>query len=100
MEVSMSIRIILALSFLAFPLMGCQKIDQEGIGPVGKLKREPTSQVDTIPASYGRLVSVLQSPGKDARAILWFERPDSTIVAVWVDYFDGIVDDAIVIGRK
>jgi len=43
------------------------------------LKTEPTS-IEAIPSQYGNLVSVTQQ-GPDV-ALLWFERPDKTIVIV------------------
>jgi hypothetical protein len=44
------------------------------------LKTEPIASVEAIPAEYGNLVSVTErGPGS---ALLWFERPDKTIVVV------------------
>ena len=48
-----------------------------------------------IPATYGRLVSVTSSETYPGWAQLWFERPDSSVVAVFVDYQNGAVRDKI-----
>ena len=45
------------------------------------LKVEPTP-IDAIPSEYGNLVSVTER-GPNA-ALLWFERPDKTIVIVGI----------------
>jgi hypothetical protein len=50
-----------------------------GTAPKHLLKIEPTS-IEAIPSQYGNLVSVTQQDPNVA--LLWFERPDKTIVIV------------------
>jgi hypothetical protein len=56
---------------------GCQKI-----GPPAKIP-----ETCAIPASYGDLVAV--TPGERSESVLWFKRPDQTIVAVGVNAVRG-----------
>lgn len=50
---------------------------------------------DAIPGAYGRLVSVTANDTYPGWAQLWFERPDSSIVTVFVDFQNGAVRDKI-----
>ncbi len=96
--------VVLALSLV---LSSCRPVEEGGVAQTGSLlgaesvlKTESIAFKDAIPRNYGRLVGVLQSPGVSSRAILWFERPDSTIAAVWVDYVNGVHDEVLLIPRK
>jgi hypothetical protein len=95
---SIAIGVVLALSFV---VSSCRPIGHiEGSEMETVLATESVPFKDAIPNSYGRFVGVLQSPGTNSRAILWFERPDSTITAVWVDYIDGVYEEVLLIPRK
>lgn len=48
-----------------------------------------------VPAQYGRLVSVTSSDAYPDWAQLWFERADSSIVTVFVNFQTGAVRDKI-----
>lgn len=63
--------------------------------PTGPLSFAPFTWQGTIPAEYGRLVAVTSNAAYPGWAQLWFEKPDSTIVAVFVDYQTGAVRDRI-----
>jgi hypothetical protein len=84
---------------LTFATLGCEKILQ------GELN-QPTLQTkqlaarDGIPAEYGDLVGVIpgDSPGW---ALLFFQRADKSIVAVYVNGAKGILSDrAVEIPRR
>jgi hypothetical protein len=75
----------------------CQKLtpDDEGLSAViGK-----SSFSDGIPADYGRLVAAVPH-FNGAWVSLWFERPDMSIVGVWVDTRNGEVGKTIELPRK
>ena len=60
--------------------LSCQKISDRASKQLLKVK--PIESVDAIPAEYGNLVGVTQ---KNVNwALLWFEKPDKTIVIVGV----------------
>jgi hypothetical protein len=63
--------------------------------PAGTVQLTPFSWNGAIPAAYGRLVAVTSSAANPGWAQLWFERPDSSIVAVFVHYQTGDVRDKI-----
>jgi hypothetical protein len=93
-----AVGVLLTLSFV---VLSCRPIGRiEGAEMETVLVTEPIPFKDAIPNSYGRFVGVLQSPGINSRAILWFEGPDSTITAVWVDYIQGVYKEAVSIPRK
>lgn len=99
-----TIGVVLALLLV---LSSCRPIDQvqetqEGRawGTESALETESIPFKAAIPRGYGRFVGVLQSPGRNTRAILWFEKPDSTIAAVWVDYTKGVNEEVLLIPRK
>ena len=74
---------------LALALGGCQKVEPEGSSPpfVGEERFELTPGLfsDAIPLDYGRLVSAELHHNRPRFALLWFEAPDLTLRAVWVD---------------
>ena len=59
--------------------LSCRELPRGAAAPKHLLRIEPTS-IEAIPSQYGNLVSVTQQ-GPDV-ALLWFERPDKTIVIV------------------
>ena len=93
-------RSVTALCVVAMSTVACQKLEQ---GPKpkfqGPLKYDTTTFADAIPLNYGTLVGVTQnSPGWVG---LWFQRPDSTIVAAFVNIDEGrLYEKSLVIPRK
>jgi len=70
---------LLSLFLIALLTVSCQKIGSEG-----PLKLETVAFDDAIPLEYGELVSVtLHQDGKSW--VLWFVKPDKTIVSVGFD---------------
>ena len=89
-------RAILAVAVLAV-LTGaaaCEKTTTDFV-PERPLQFTAFTWQGGIPASYGRLVAVTSSAAHPGWAQLWFEKPDSSIVAVFVDYQTGAVRDKI-----
>ena len=86
----------------ALCLLSCQKLDygpRVPPKPMGPLKFDVTKFQDAIPLDYGTLVGVTQnSPGWVG---LWFQRPDSTIVAAFVNIDEGrLYEKSLSIPRK
>lgn len=76
---------------LCLGALSCRRVSS---GPTQLLKTEPIKSIDAIPSEYGNLVSVTsRSP---TSALLWFERPDKTIVIVGIQ-LQG--DDVSLAGR-
>lgn len=67
------------LASMGFAAAGCEKLDQQANFPV----------IEAIPAAFGELVNVTENPDQPYTAVLWFEQPDKTIVAVRVNYAHG-----------
>jgi len=72
----------------------CEKTTPELIA-AGPLQFTPFNWQGGIPAAYGRLVAVTSSEAHPGWAQLWFERSDSTIVTVFVNFQDGNVRDKV-----
>ena len=86
---------ILALCLLTF---SCKKLEQPSAGP---LSFEPAKFVDAIPDEYGALIGVTQNAKDPAWVTLWFQKPDGTITAVFVNVGQGkIFGKALTIPRK
>lgn len=58
--------------------LSCRKIDRTSTQPL--LKIEPIKSAAAVPSEFGNLVSVTQRD--PTSALLWFERPDKTVVVV------------------
>ena len=65
----------------------CQKI-QGPVQPEGNLRIMAAQFTDAIPIAYGQLVSVT-SASDPYVAVLWFKKPDESIVVVRVNYARG-----------
>ncbi len=65
------------------------------VQPTGPLTMTAFDYQGAIPAEYGRLVSVTSSAAFPGWAQLWFERPDSSLVTVFVNFQTGAVRDRI-----
>ncbi|MGQ0836070.1 MAG: hypothetical protein ACT4O5_14350 [Gammaproteobacteria bacterium] len=63
------------LASMGFASAGCEKLD----------KPQTLPGVEAIPAEFGDLANVTPDPDNRYGAVLWFEQPDKTIVAVRVN---------------
>jgi hypothetical protein len=84
---------------LALGTLGCERI-LEGEIHDPTLPVKQVASRDGIPSEFGDLVGVIpgESPGW---ALLWFQRPDKSIVAVYVNGAKGILSDhAVEIPRR
>jgi hypothetical protein len=75
-------------------VIGCERTNQVETVQ-GDIELKPFAFSGAIPAEYGRLVGVTSSDTYPGWAQLWFERADSSIVTVFVNYQNGIVRDRI-----
>ncbi len=89
---------ILALCLvLCLTMLSCTKLDQ----PKGPLTYETSKFTDAIPQEYGPLIGVTQNPQAAGWAGLWFQKPDGTIAAVFVNVDEGkIYKKTLTIPRK
>ena len=75
-----------AMGLLLLGLTSCQKIEgRPGGGDRGPLVVEMNPSGDAIPLAYGDLVGITPDPMTQWQAVLWFEGPDRTVTAVWVN---------------
>ena len=84
---------------LAGLTVSCQKIQEPGQFEAN-LKITTSQFTDAIPIAYGQLVSV--TPAPDAyNAVMWFRKPDESIVVVRINYARGALGPNILeIPRK
>jgi len=67
----------------------------------GPLALDTTALTNAIPAGYGDLISVTTTEIYPGWAQLWFQKPDKTIVAVYLNYKNGrIRENALLIPRS
>lgn len=92
-------RALAALALLALLVGGaaCEKKTPANLtaATTGPLQFAEFVAGDAIPGAYGRLVSVTANDTYPGWAQLWFERPDSSIVTVFVDFQTGAVRDKV-----
>jgi hypothetical protein len=96
----MAARIFGAACILAVCLAtaSCKKLESKVPGP---LAFEPSKFTDAIPDEYGTLVGVTQNPQSPGWVGLWFQKPDRSITAVFVNVEQGkIYEKALTIPRK
>ena len=87
------------LVVLACLSSSCQKI-QEPAQSEANLKIATAPFTDAVPAAYGQLVSVTAG-SRPYSAVMWFRKPDESIVAVQVNYARGALGSNILeIPRK
>ncbi len=88
---------ILAVCLLA---ISCTKLNPTSSTPAGPLTFEPAKFNDAIPDDYGALIGVTNQ-ADPAWATLWFQKPDRTISAVFVNIDEGrIYEKSLKIPRK
>ena len=93
---TMGLALLCTLVLLASSV-ACQKLEPDDTGPRLEIGQSPFP--DGIPAEYGRLVAAV--PHEVGGWIsFWFERPDQSIVGVWVVPSTGIVGKVVEIPRK
>ena len=93
-----------ALCVIALSLVACHKLER---GPAaapkvqGPLKFDAAKFPDAIPLEYGTLVGVTQNSMSPGWVALWFQRPDNTIVASFVNIDEGrVFEKSLTIPRK
>jgi hypothetical protein len=86
--------LVVAAIGLLVGAVGCERTNQEQTVQ-GDIELTSFAFAGAIPAEYGRLVGVTSSDTYPGWAQLWFERADSSIVTVFVNYQNGIVRDRI-----
>jgi hypothetical protein len=92
-------RTLLSLLLVALLTVSCQKVGS-GVAAKGPLELETVAFDNAISLEYGELVSVTLHPDGNSW-VLWFVKPDKTIVAVGVDGKRGtIVPMALSIPRR
>jgi hypothetical protein len=81
--------------------VSCRKMDAGAQASPGPLALEPVKFSDAIPEEYGTLIAVMQNPQSPAWVELWFQKPDKTITAVFVNIEKGRIHDKMLsIPRK
>jgi len=78
----------------ALACFGCEKIETPTAGPA-TLQSTTLAQRDAIPLEYGDLLGV--TPAADVGgAILYFQKPDKTIVTVYVNTIHRVIGETAV----
>lgn len=93
---------VLSVCAMLLGLTSCQKIgDTPSAGLAkGPLVMEISQTGDGIPPGYGQLVGVTPDPVVPWQAVLWFEAPDESVTAVWVNTGKGRVIGSLKIPRR
>ena len=80
---------------LAIMLSGCEKLPPQPQEMAAGVPPKTMPMTDAIPREYGDLVGVAatETPGW---ALLYFQRPDKSVVAVYVNAPRGIIWDKVV----
>jgi hypothetical protein len=88
--------VILALVVLGLlaTVAACEKTNEVPVAE-GPLEAVEFTYEDGIPAEYGRLVAVTTTTKYPAWAQLWFEKPDSSIALVILNFHSGEVRNKI-----
>ncbi len=81
---------LLCVFVLSLWLISCEKLEQVDLTK-GPLPFEKAKLSDAIPLEYGELVAVIRPSGSRYAAVLWFKKPDKTIVVIGVDYARGVM---------
>ena len=86
---------LLSAMVLATVLSGCEKLPPEPHEAAAGVPPKTIPMTDAIPLEYGDLVGVAaaETPGW---ALLYFQRPDKSLVAVYVNAQRGIIWDKVV----
>ena len=87
--------VLLPASASLILVSGCEKLPQQPAEATPGVPPKPIGMTDAIPLDYGDLVGVAaaETPGW---ALLYFQRPDKSIVGVYVNAQRGIIWDKVV----
>jgi hypothetical protein len=86
---------------VCFAIVSCVKLESSNSPTAGPLAFEPAKFADAIPDDYGTLIGVTQNSQSPKWVGLWFQRPDKTITAVFVNIEQGkIFEKTLSIPRK
>ena len=89
---------IFVVCLVTFSCKKLESTDQKGAGP---LAYAPAKFADAIPDEYGTLIAVTQNPQTAGWFGLWFQRPDKSITAVFVNVDQGkIYEKTLTIPRR
>lgn len=92
--------LLLLLVVLTFGL-SCKKLETARPEVAGPLPFNATKFADAIPADYGNLIGITQNPQNAGWVGLWFQKPDQTITAVFVNVEQGrIYEKTLTIPRR
>jgi len=80
--------VILTVLVLCLAVTGCQKLD-EPAPALGTLQISKVELAESIPREYGRLVGVTPDTPNPHWAVLWFVKPDESVVALRVNVSRG-----------
>ncbi len=75
----------LAVVLLALGLASCERLPRAQM-PTASLNLNTLTAVDAIPLEYGDLVAVTSDAQLPHSVQMWFQKPDKSIVVVFVDY--------------
>ena len=96
------LRVELGLLCLAFAgaTLGLPGLDDQE-PELGTFQFDKVEFTDAIPLEYGRFVGATPNPANPHWVVLWFVKPDETIVALRVNVSRGqFTQDALTISRK
>jgi len=88
----------LAIVLTLVGLLGCERMDNPQPRDRTEFARIPLTDFEfpgAIPTEYGRLVSVTSSDTYPGWAQLWFERSDSSIVTMFINFKEGTVSPKV-----
>ena len=94
---------LLCVAAAGLATISCQRLDTAmcprpqptAVKATGPLAFEPTGFADAIPEDFGALVGVTQDPARPQWVGLWFQKPDKTIVTVFLDTERGRLSDKV-----
>lgn len=91
----------LCIAAVCLATLSCSKMQPIDANRTGELKFDPTKFADAIPDEYGPLIGVTQNAENPAWVGLWFQKPDKTITATFVNINQGrIYEKTLSIPRK
>lgn len=73
----------------------CPKPEPGAVIATGPLAFEPAALAEAIPEDYGTPIGVTQDPARPQWVGLWFQKPDKSITAVFVDMKQGKLSDKV-----
>jgi hypothetical protein len=99
----MKTKLVYAVGILAvcLSIVSCKKVESDAPKMSGPLAFESVKSADAIPEDYGPLIGVTQNSQSPKWVGLWFQKPDKSITAVFVNIEQGkIYEKALTIPRK